>query len=231
MWNTKGVDGMSKKNVVIISSIIFVVFNVVAFVIPTDFTSAFWVAYVFTCLAFAIEIVGILHILKNNEKIISKFYRIPLLYVLFWYFVGQLLVFLIFKFVATCPAWIPVLVSVVVLAIAIIGLITLESAANYVQDIDRKVKDKVFFIKSLQVDIELLENMVKDSEKKQLISKLAEKIKYSDPMSSNALESVEKKICDEIEVLKKGEDYISEGQINKVLALLEERNKKCKLLK
>ena len=222
---------MSKKNVVIISSILFVVFNVVAFVIPTDFTSAFWVAYVFTCLAFAIEIVGILHILKNNEKIMSKFYRIPLLYVLFWYFIGQSLVFLIFKFVATCPAWIPVLVSVVILAIAIIGLITLESAANYVQDIDRKVKEKVFFIKSLQVDMELLENMVKDSEKKQLISKLAEKIKYSDPMSSSALEGVEKRICDEIEVLKKGEDNISEGQINKVLALLEERNKKCKLLK
>ena len=36
--------------------IIFALFNVIAFVVPTDKTATFWAAYVFSIVAFAVQI-------------------------------------------------------------------------------------------------------------------------------------------------------------------------------
>ena len=61
--------------------IAFILFNVLAFVIPTEKTPTFWTAYIFSVIAFAAQI-GIWHFtFKGAETLKSKFLGIPLIHI------------------------------------------------------------------------------------------------------------------------------------------------------
>ena len=61
--------------------IVFILFNVIAFAVPTDKTTAFWIAYAFTVVAFALQ-VGIWNAaFKVTETLKSKFLGVPIIYV------------------------------------------------------------------------------------------------------------------------------------------------------
>lgn len=77
----------------IILVIAFILFNVIAFAAPTDKTTAFWIAYAFTVIAFALQI-GIWNLaFKASETLKSKFLGIPIIYVSVVYFTLQLIAF------------------------------------------------------------------------------------------------------------------------------------------
>ena len=91
------------------------------------------------------------------------------------------------------------------------------------------VEKKVFYIKSLQVDAEMLANTETDPEVKVALTKLAEAIRFSDPMSNEVLADIEAEIAAKVKELKTAEN---KAEIIKVLdSLITERNKKAKLLK
>lgn len=62
---------------------------------------------------------------------------------------------------------------------------------------------------------------------------LADRIRYSDPISASALSSIEEQITQKIQSLKAALADIQTAQnmIEDIQMLLEERNKKCKLNK
>ena len=110
-----------------------------------------------------------------------------------------------------------------------ICLIGTEVARDEIARVESKVEKKVFYIKSLQVDAEMLANTETDPDVKAALIKLAELIRFSDPMSNDALVDLEKEISDKFIELKTAED---KAAIIKVLdSLIVERNKKAKLLK
>ena len=81
----------------------------------------------------------------------------------------------------------------------------------------------------LQIDVELLAKAETDPETKTSLTKLAERIRYSDPLSDDSLDELEGIISSKIHELKTSTargDLISEIGI-----LLSERNAKCKALK
>ena len=59
--------------------IAFVLFNVIAFAVPTVKTATFWVAYVFTAVAFASQIAIWNFAFKGTDTLKSKFLGIPLI--------------------------------------------------------------------------------------------------------------------------------------------------------
>jgi hypothetical protein len=96
------------------------------------------------------------------------------------------------------------------------------------------MKEKVFFIKSLQVDVEGLAARASVDMKKPL-KDLAETIRYSDPMSSPQLAAIENKIEARAALLAEAVDN-NDGDAIKALCgelqqLFAERNRKCKILK
>ena len=100
---------------------------------------------------------------------------------------------------------------------------------EYKLELEEKVEKKVFYIKSLQVDIEMLASAERDADTKAALTKLAEKIRFSDPMSSEVLAELEAEITAKVKELKTAEN---KAAIITVLdLLLTERNKKAKLLK
>ena len=77
--------------------------------------------------------------------------------------------------------------------------------------------------------MELLIDRETDTEIRAALQQLAEKIRFSDPMSDDTLSKIESTIADRVAELKNESDKMA--IIHELDLLLAERNKKCKILK
>lgn len=209
--------------------IVFILFNVIAFAVPTDKTITFWIAYAFTVVAFALQI-GIWNAaFKEAETLKSKFLGVPIIYVGIVYLVLQLIAFAVFMIFPLIPSWIVIIACALILGISAICLISADAARAEINRAEEKVNRKVFYIRELQADVEMLAEQEQNPEIKTELKKLAEKIRYSDPMSNEVLADIEAKIKEKAVELKTA-DQKSE-RITELDLLLNERNKKAKILK
>ena len=210
-------------------AIAFALFNVIAFAVPTVKNAAFWIAYAFTVVAFASQIAIWKFALKGANTLKSKFLGIPLILVGITYLIIQIIVFLIFMVISIAPTWIAIVVCALILCISAICLIGTETGREEINRVEEKVENKVFYIKSLQIDVEMLAKAETDTDIKEALTKLAEKIRFSDPMSNEALVGLEAEIITKVKALKSAEN--KSAIITVLDSLITERNKKAKLLK
>lgn len=205
--------------------IVFALFNVIVFLIPTEKTPTFWTAYAFTVVAFAAQIV--VRKIAFNKKCILL--GIPMLYFGIVYLAVQLIAFAIFMLFPVLHVKAAVIVCSVILAIFMIFVITAQAGADEITQVEDKIKVKRAFIQFLQVDIEMLAESENNAEIKAELKKLAEKVRYSDPMSHEMLGDLEARISAKVEEMKTSEN--KKTLIGEIDTLLTERNKKCKILK
>ena len=210
-------------------AIAFVLFNVIAFAVPTAKTATFWIAYAFTTIAFASQIAIWKFAFKGADTLKSKFLGIPLISVGITYLIVQIVAFAIFMALPLAASWIAIVVCALILGISAICLIGTETGREEINRVEEKVEKKVFYIKSLQVDVEMLASTETDSDTKTALTKLAEKIRFSDPMSNEVLADLEAEINAKVKELKTAEN---KAEIITVLdSLVTERNKKVKIMK
>ncbi len=209
--------------------IVFALFNVIAFVIPTEKTATFWTAYTFTVVAFVAQIPLWKIALGKKDTLKSKFLGIPVIHVGITYLIVQLITFAIFMLFPALPAWLAVVVCSIILALFALCAIAGQAGANEINRVEEKIKVKRAFIQFLQVDIEMLAEAETDDETKAALKKLAEKIRFSDPMSHEMLGELESRISAKVEQMKTAED--KKALVTEIELLLTERNKKCKILK
>lgn len=209
--------------------IAFALFNVIAFFVPTEKTATFWIAYAFSAIAFLLQIVIWILAFKGTDTIKSKFLGIPLLSVGFRYLAIQVIAFAVFMIFPSLPTWIPIVVCSVILGGSAICLIGTETGREEINRVEEKIEQKVFFIKALQVDVELIAEMETDPDIKEDLISLAEIIRFSDPVSDDSLQEIEAEISNKIKELKHSEN--TRPIIATIIALLSERNKKAKILK
>lgn len=213
----------------LILGILFLLVCIIAFVVPTVKNTAFWVAYAFTTIAFVAQI-GIWKIALGKEDTLkSKFLGFPVVHVGIVYLIIQILAFAIFMFAPTLPTWSAIVVCSFIAGISAVCMIAIDTGRGEIERVEVKVQRKVFYIKSLQVDVEMLADAEQDTDTKKALEQLAEKIRFSDPMSSEQLSSLESSIASKVEVLKTAANRME--LISELNSLLIERNKKCKLLK
>mgnify|MGYP005774540859 CR=1 FL=1 len=209
--------------------IVFILFNVIAFAVPTDKTITFWIAYAFTVVAFALQI-GIWNAaFKATETLKSKFLGVPIIYVGIVYLVLQLIAFAVFMIFPLIPSWIVVIACALVLGISAICLISADVARDEINRVEEKVNQKVFYIRELQADVEILAEQEQNPEIKTSLTRLAEKIRYSDPMSNVVLADLEARIREKVTALRTADHKLE--IIAELDLLLAERNKKAKILK
>ena len=222
---------MKKNNLMSYLSlgIVFALFNVIAFAIPTDKTATFWTAYVFSIIAFAVQIPLWKIALSKKDTLKSKFLGIPVIHVGITYLIIQLVAFAVFMIFPTLPAWLTVVVCAIILAISALCAVAGQAGANEINRVEEKIKVKRAFIQVLLVDIEMLVESEADVETKAALKKLAEKVRFSDPMSHEMLGELESRISNKVEEIKTAENKID--AIKEVELLLIERNKKCIILK
>lgn len=209
--------------------IAFALFNVIAFVIPAQRSSCFWISYAFSTVAFAVQIPLWKIAFDKKDTLKSKFLGIPVVYVGLVYLIIQLIAFAVFMLVPIFPTGSAIIVCAIILAVSALCAIGGQAGGDEIARVENKVKEKRAFIQFLQVDIETLAQKQTDTETKRMLKKLAEKIRFSDPMSSESLAESESRINTKAEELKTSENM--KPLISELDALLTERNKKCKILK
>lgn len=210
-----------------ILGIIFLLISIIAFAVPTMKTTTFWIAYFFTAIAIVSQIVSWKNAFEKEDTLKSKFLGLPIVYIGIVYLVAQIVAFAVFTAVPTLPIWSPLVVCVAILGISAIFMIVGEAGRGEIERVEAKVQKKVFFIKELQADVELLADAETDSSTKAALRQLAEKIRFSDPMSSEQLVDLESKISEKAAELKTA---VSRMEIvTEINLLLDERNKKCRL--
>ena len=213
----------------VILGIIFALISIIAFVVPTMKTATFWIAYVFTAIAILAQIVIWKNALGKEDTLKSKFLGLPVVHVSVVYLVVQILSFAVFVTVPALPIWSAIVACAAILGFSVIFMIAGEAGCGEIERVEAKVQKKVFFIKELQADVELLIDREADAEIKTALQQLAEKIRFSDPMSNNTLAEIENKIAAKVSELKTESDKMA--IIHELDLLLVERNKKCKILK
>jgi len=219
----------NKKLGYVILFIAFVTINVVSFALPTAKTTSFWVAYIFTIIAFVAQIfiwnIGF----KDNTPLRSKFLGIPVIRVGYIYLVLQLIALAVLVAYPALPVWATIIINVLIVGISAICMITAEIGRDIISNVEEKVQSKVSYIREIQIDIEIAAGRESDSAIKQKILKLAEKVRYSDPISSDKLSELEKRISDKVKEINNADD--KSAIVDEIELLLLERNKKCKIYK
>ena len=171
--------------------ILLAVFSAIAFVIPFEKTTVFWIAYL--CGVFAILFqVYIFYSSLGKENARSRFYGFPIARLGIYYLVIQLAVSIaeiaLAKFI---PAWVVIIINVIILAFALIGLITTETMRDEIVKQDNKLKKSVSNMRELQSISATLVDQCSDDELKASLKKLAEDFRFSDPLSSDKTSALE----------------------------------------
>lgn len=210
------------------------VFNLLVFTISKSRNDVFWLSYGFMTLTFVVQIVSMFLSFKSAD-VETAFFGIPLASFSVFYLGAELVIgalFMIFQMASlTLALVIQVLVLAVFLIIAIISLLSRDT----VQQISDNVKEHVSNLKSVLVDIEMLMDGCTDPELKASLRKLSETVKYSDPISNEAVADVEQRIMRKISELRINIDDNQIADAKQSCADLErlyvERNKKLAISK
>lgn len=214
--------------------IVIVLYNFILFTLAGDKTSSFWSAYVFTMIAFAIQVIAFLVSYKKNAEIKDIFFGLPLSGISLIYLGIQLVLGIVLMIISFSVTVANVLQSIVLAGYLILAISAIIGR-NTVEAIDAKTKEKVFFIRSLESNILSLKDRVADSTFQKKLNDLSEIIKYSDPMSHESLAVVEQKIEAKAAILdEKIQSNNIAGAIElccEIEVLMADRNRKCKLLK
>lgn len=223
---------MMKKNSskgYLILGVLFVLVSVIAFAVPSAKAAAFWISYAFTVIAFAAQIAIWKSTLGCAESLKSKFLGFPVIHIGIVYLVVQVIVFAVFLFIPPLPVWSAVVACTVVAGVSAVCMIASDVGRSEIERVSAKVQKKTSFIKQLQTEVELQADAETDIAVKSALTQLAEKIRYSDPMSDEQIADIENWITEKTAELKSSTDKVK--IINELNSLLNERNKKCRILK
>lgn len=213
----------------VLLGILFALVSIIAFAVPTAKTATFWIAYVFTAAAFAAQI-GIWKTALGKEGTLkSKFLGFPIVHIGIVYAIIQVIAFAVFLFAPTLPTWSAIVVCTIIVGLSAVCMISADAGRNEIERVEAKVQNKVFYVREMQADIELLADNESDAAVKTALTHLAEKIRFSDPMSNEQLADLENKISIKAAELKTASSKLE--IITELNSLLDKRNKKCKILK
>lgn len=229
---------MKKNEVKIIAFalIVLIAYSVVVFALPFEMNGIFWLSYIFSLLAVAVQFPVMKIAFKNGSSIKSKFYGFPIARIGVVYAIAQIVLSLLFMLLASLlPLWLPLVAYVLLLCVSGAGFIGADTMRDEVEHLDRKLEADVKFIRDLQAKANIIVSQCTDSEVKKAVTQYADNLRYSDPVSSAELTEVENELAVytiELENAVIDNDKNSALSLcNKLEALLAERNHLCKVNK
>lgn len=232
-----------KKNFkfyIICWAILLAFFNVICFVTPNEaaglskFGGAFWVGYIFITAAFIGQLVCA-YIAFKAENLKKLFYNLPLITLSY----AGLVLMLVFGGAAMAipdlPCWTGAVICLLILGFNAIAVIKAKAAADIVSNVDEKIKTQTQFIRTATADAQSIMNRAKSEAVKAECKKVYDAIRYSDPMSSDTLSVIEAKIAVKMDELTSAVNENNTENVeviaNEIIAFIDNRNQKCKLLK
>lgn len=215
-------------------AILLVLYLLVAFLIPFAKTPVFWLSFGYTLAAFAVAGAALWIAFLRHPGAKSRFYGFPIAKIGATYWLVQLIAGLLAMALGSwIPVWLAVLVYTAALGAAAIGLIAADAVADEIHAQDAKLKKNVTVMRTLQSQVSQLD--CTDPEVAAAVKKFAEELRYSDPVSSPALEEAERDLSAAVANLQSAvmdNDSPAIKQLCRTASrLLTERNRLCKLNK
>ena len=222
-------------------AILFVIFNIVVIVPPKETTIAgitytklgglSWITLIVFELCFVGHLICTWIALRQN-KLSGTFYRMPLIRLSYACIIVTTVIGCVMMAVPNLPDWIPLIVVLIIMALYAVAVLKAAAAAEVVEQIDEKVKVQTAFVRDLTVDASTLMTRAKSEPVKNACKKVYEAVRYSDPMTSDALADVENRIRTEFDaftdaVISDNADAAN-ASMGELLSLLTERNRTCK---
>lgn len=219
--------------------IVFIVFQVIAFCIPAPagmekFTGSFWTGYLASVIALLGQLACTWYAFSESDTKEKAFLNVPLITISFTCMVLTLIVGAVCMFVPVFKVWAEVVALVVILGFYALSVVSVTSSAKVARATEQSVKEKTMFIRSLTLDAEELFNQAAE-EQKETLHKVYETVRYSDPCGGELLAELETQITAKFaelqEAVKADDADTVKAKANEFSALMEERNKKCRLYK
>lgn len=228
---------MSKSNkAVVVLVVIAVMFSVVAFAVPFPKNASFWIAYVAEIIAIALQVPIFKVAFGGAGDLKSKFLGFPIARVGYTYLIIQTILSVMFFSMGwiPVPAWITAVVCVLVLGIMLVCSITADIARQTVQKIEQTTKADTSLMMSLRTRSSQLVNRTNDPALKKELERLAENIRYSDPVSSAVITGEEQRLVSALTQLESAvinSDSRAIEMCKNVQIALDDRNAACKMNK
>ena len=220
----------------IIIAIALVVFSVIAFAIPFAHTTAFWAAYGFGALAFLFQLYIFKVSFATDGDAKSRFYGFPIAWLGVYYLVAQLIVSVIEMGLAkVIPTGVAVAINVLLLALAVVGCITVDAMRDEIIRQDGALKKNVGNMRELQSLSAAVVGQCADASLKPTLQKLADEFRYSDPVSSDNTIDLEADMRSQLgdiqQALIEGDMDGAKKLCAKLAGSLTERNRICSVSK
>lgn len=138
----------------------------------------------------------VLHVIFRTKALIKdRIYDFPTLRISVLYLVVQLAVSLVLLgFAHKIPYYAVLLVETVIVAIAAAGFYGAQAARAEIDRQDGQMHDQLAWMRAVQARVEVWQSRCGEGEIGQVLQKLSEEIRYSNPVSSDISEEVEEEI-------------------------------------
>lgn len=207
-------------------------YNFCVFILIKKYTNVFWGSYIFTMLAFLIQIFLPFILSKDTDIRRDRFLEVPFMIYSGVYLIVQLSISIVFMLI---PFSFKVTLIVQIIVLALFFMITLISlfGKEHVAGMDTYIQRTSGFIRDLTMKAENLYNSEMDEVKKAELKKLYEVIRYSDPMgTTREICSLDEQINNAFNLVSSNIDRKSlqelKGEIKDLADLVAKRNAFCK---
>ena len=232
---------MEKNNnrPIILLGIVAAVYLVLALAIPfPKDNAAYWISFLFGLLAVGAQAYVMKTAFDKGEPLRSKFYGYPIAKIGVTYLAVQVVVSFLFMtmgFFFAVPAWLALVVCVLIAGVFSVGFISADIMRDEVERKDKQLVKDVKTMRALQSKTAFIVSQCTDTGLKPMLRELSEKFRFSDPVSSDALAEIENDLTATVDELQAAvmENDIDSAKVlcAKVAATLEQRNTMCKLNK
>ncbi len=216
--------------------IIAVVLNIVIFLlVPEEIIAlgSFKVVWIFTFpVNFIMAFIAVVYVSKKNSDVVLRVP--PIMYITYafafaYFAVGTKLMSVHFDSVK-----IPLAIMLVIFAAHVIVFLFATLGVGYMASNQYRTQKKIIYIRLLEADLNNAASVCEGENKEKLL-KLAEKIRFSDPMSHDMLANCEAEIEEAVRyvvaTVKAEPTADVSKKISEIESLLVYRNERCKLLK
>lgn len=201
------------KHAWILWSIALAVVLVLALVISFAKTAVYWIGLLCTVAMFGVCALAFVRAFRKDSTLESKLLGWPIFKVGYVAVIVQLVVgFALMGLAALCPVWAAAIVEVAVFAVTVFCMTVKDAAREAVTTAEVKVADNTAAWKAIRARA----NAIAAETEHPDIKKLAEEIRYADPMPT----SMDGEIAQMLETLS---SYADAANIKKALGMMEQR--------
>lgn len=218
---------------------LFILFSMVAilgvgWIGQEKYTPSFWIGYAFIVVTFLGQL-GCAYAALKDKGAKKMFYNISLLRTSYAGLIASFIFGGVCMLISPLPYWVGGILCTLVLVCNILAVVKASAAIEEVVAVDENVARSTFFIKSLTIDANSLTAKAQSDVARAECKKVYEAIRYSDPVSSNALAALENEITEKFalfaDAVKGNDDLTVSAAAKELLVLIGERNQKCMLMK